>query len=960
MKKKIHKFSYINLDEEKREEINDMLKNLKNEERDLCFPLLDFYFLNKQFKYQNLRESLEINSNVNEYINLRLLRKEIAPKDVFFKTEQKNREMVVHNKLKNQRGDVCLERDDLRGDTQSGNRVSNHHSTGGDIRENAATIEKIDLPHDIPTMWKKNDIIGTFNPVYNARDQIINDNCIDSIPTIDIFYNSSKLLTIQTVFEPISNYIYLLRLLPKFCLPLYDSGILQYACEDPILNPKLRGLELSYRLLVHDILFYAFFSYLSDLPFWAKPPVELLRIYNYESLYSFNDYESEHTERLVFHNIKNILYNFADTLNKIELLYPKNYYITIFPNIYFKNIIEFLKSENFKLKKIVVVLKGKNFIDEKMIHHIKSNLENFRGMTTENVKKEIHHKYFPPNNGRTKNEAVRYDTKSVIDAIKRCHNYGEDFFSLARGGKAPSPKEGTKGKPNWKEKKDMSAGDDHLGGEKNFQSGKPNSALQPIRSNGQLCGASPDGTSPSENNTHVDRERATCSNSNHTTREEEKAVNDPGEGIPSEPQEPRDTPNSGESSIHSSGSSGSSGSGWKDFPFEDANTKGAADQQRSHDDEHDVDHAGEQRNRLSTVEQDNTEDNSFGEKNPIDMSDKYNIDASVYNMYYQQVKNDQEEHAPILERKDAQNRRGSNSSESSCSEDDETDDENIDGFFKTKKLKSTVYDKDNFSFSKFMNKIINYEKIIDYLNNDPQRQESEDSKIKFYIKLLLFEKANSAYDANGWASADGWENADGGVNADGRVNADGGVNADGRANADGGANITDEDQLRSTTLLSDNGHSDGSPPRGEAPSIRADGTVPPTDDDDNLSGADQRTQSEGVTSSSATISASPPNDTTLEGNNNHDAESSQVSLLVNNQNENETRTDGEETVLNITEDDHVEISSDYISNLIRNLRETYGATNFLSFSSNEGDVHDGTFNLDDVQDSQTRLTFNFN
>ncbi|ANQ10938.1 Uncharacterized protein PCOAH_00055180 [Plasmodium coatneyi] len=929
MKKKKHEFSYINLDEEKREEINDMLKNLKNEERDLCFPLLDFYFLNKKFKYQNLRESLEINNNVNEYINLRLLRKEIVPKDVSFKTEQKNREMVVRDKLKNQMGETCLkERDHLRRDSQSGKCISNHHSTGGNIKAETATMENINFPHDIPTMWKKNDIIGTFNPVYNARDQIINDNSIDSIPTIDIFYNSSKLLTIQTVFEPISNYIYLLRLLPKFCLPLYDSGILQYACEDPILNPKLRGLEISYRLLVHDILFYAFFSYLSDLPFWAKPPIELLRIYNYESLYSFNDFESEHTERLVFHNIKNILYNFADTLNKIELLYPKNYYITIFPNIYFKNIIEFLKSEKFKLKKIVVVLKGKNFIDEKMIHHIKSNLENFKGMTTENVKKEIHHKYFPPNNGRNKNEAIRYDTKSVIDAIKRCHNCGEDFSSLSKGEGVPTPKEKTRRKSNWKEKMDMSSGDDQLGGGKNDQSGKPNSALERIHSNGESCGTSPDGTHRSENNSHFDKESATYNN--NMTLEEEKLICDPGEGIPSGPEELRDPPNSRESSIRSIRSSGSS---WKNFPFEDVNTKDEADQQSSHVDEYDGNKNGEH-DRLSTIEQNSEEDNSFGKKNPIDMSDNYNIDKSVYNMYYQQENNDQEEHASILEKKDAQNRRCSNSSESSCSEDDETDDENIDGFFKTKKLKTTVYDKDNFSFSKFMNKIINYEKIIDYLNNDPQRQENEDSKIKFYIKLLLFEKANSPYDTNGWEDLDGM------------------------ANADGRANVSDEDQVRSTTFVSDHGQSDGAPPHGEDSSIRADGTVSPTDDD-NLSGVDQRTR-RGLTPSSGTISASVPNDTTMGGNNNHDLESNQSSLLLNNQNENETRTDEEETVLNVTEDDHVVISSDYISNMIRNLRETYGVTNFLSFSSNEGDVQDGTFNLDDVQDSQTRLTFNFN
>ncbi|EWC87591.1 hypothetical protein PFNF54_03716 [Plasmodium falciparum NF54] len=375
---------FLSAKEKRDNEINRILKNMKKEERNLCFPLLDLYFLNKNFKWQNLKESLELPNNVNEYINLNLLKKEIFPKDIIFQNDQKKKheKTWIYNKLI---------KSGLLYDKKIKDNIINKLNNNYNIIEKSDNIKNennhnIIVNHNFPCEWiNSDDIIGTFNPIYNARDKIINDNYISSVPTIDIFYNSSKLLTIQTIFEPINHYIYLLRLLPKFSLPLYDSGILQYVCEDPILNGKLKGLELSYRLLVHDILFYAFFSYLSDLPFWAKPPIEILRIYNYESLYSFNDCESEHTERLVFHNIKSIIYNFSDTLNKIELLYPKNYYITIFPNIYFKNIIDFLKSEKFKLKKMIILLKGTNYMDLQKLNYIKSIFYHLRGDKTEQI-----------------------------------------------------------------------------------------------------------------------------------------------------------------------------------------------------------------------------------------------------------------------------------------------------------------------------------------------------------------------------------------------------------------------------------------------------------------------------------------------------------------------------------------------------------------------------------------------
>ncbi|SCM26403.1 conserved Plasmodium protein, unknown function [Plasmodium chabaudi chabaudi] len=784
---------------EQREDINNLLKNIKNEDKELCFPLLNFYFLNKNFKYQNLKESLEVNSNINEYINLKLLHKDIYPSDASFNKEKINRQKRAWEKI----NDLKMHGKTVEVDSR--NRDALHllkgkhndcerddNSNINNRRNNGWSKGNIELPENAPDIWKKNDIVGTFNPIYNARDKIINDNYSESIPTIDVFYNSSKLLTIQTVFEPINDYIYLLRLLPKFCLPLYDSGILQYACEDPLLNPKLRGLELSYRLLIHDILFYALFSYLSDLPFWAKPPIELLRIYNYESLYSFNDYESDHTERLVFHNIKNVLYNFSDTINKIELLYPKNYYITIFPNIYFKNIIDFLKSENFKLKKIIIVIKGKNFINEQMINYFKENLENFKGITTENIKRDIHKKHYRTNKNIENCNNHQKDTKSIIQAIKKCHESNKNNSVFEKHGHC-----------NILEK----------------------DKLKKINVNEKKC---------ENDSAHLTYE------SMPTSQYYKDEITE-------------------KNKIHSK-------------KFDDTNISN------------------------------NEEYSTFcKKKNSRDLSNAHNMNACAHNKCYEKEKREN----IINKEKENDDDISDNcdSFESSCSENDETDDENVDGFFKTKKLKNTVYDKDNFSFLKFINQIINYEKIIDYLKNDPQRQ-GENSKIRFYIKLLLFEKSNTFYN----------------INQD-ETNIDRIQNPYYEMNSEEQLDLIDTQE--NSTLTSTDIVGCGDNKENEE-------TVPETND----SNYNYRNHESG---------------SSCDGGN---------SRLKENCN---ACSDKEEKI-NIKEinNSSQNSSDDYIGNLIKNVRETYDNSNFLSFKSNEDIEGDNNLNLDHVQDSLTRITFNFN
>ncbi|CRG97742.1 conserved Plasmodium protein, unknown function [Plasmodium gallinaceum] len=886
--KKLNNIDYINIkDENNEKKINKILKNLNNEDRELSFPLLDFYFLNKNFKYQNLKESLQIKKNFNEYINLRLLEKEVYPKDSFFQTEQKSRENIVYSKLiiKNQ------------------HYRKNNCYTDFDFllkkKKYDEDEENIISHEDIPSFWKNDIVIRTFNPVYNARENIIKDQDVKSIPTIDVFYNSSKLLSIQTIFEPISNYIFLLRLLPKFCLPLYDSGILQYVCEDSLLNPKLKGLELSYRLLVHDILFYAFFSYLADLPFWAKPPIELLRIYNYESLYSFNDWESEHTERLVFHNIKNILYNFSDTLNQIELLYPKNYYITIFPNIYFKNIIDFLKGENFKLKKIVIEIKGKNHIDSKMINNIKMNLENFRGITTENVKKDIYNKLtINKSNREIKN------TKKIIDAIKKCYGSNENFFvdkdkCFSSNNEYKEIMNGKNYNKKNSEKSQICQQKDELSitnmvknnlseKEENTEENYKIKKSQEFQTNFDC---------EEEKNKRLFQEDVTILNNFDDSINEVhinlNKLNNDMHKINTEYNENCEKNKVTFNKISTNnGKIKKDNSYCKDFScsYKETNEHYNNNLECNNFEKDTYDH-----NNFKYVN--SISDASHKLKN-IDISDNYNIDNAIYNFYYNN-NNYQKECASIYEGKEkSTNNNKYSSSESSYTEDD-SDDENIDGFFKSKKLKSTVYDKSDFSFSKFINSFINYEKIIDYLHNDPQRQENENSKIKFYIKLLLFEKSYSDHIINENRSVNEMRDT-----------------SFMDINERDDANNNDESTFISSNLISNQNNND-------------------IQNEISKNNEEKEEMEECV-----------------DHGNNH--------KQLSSENNNSIDINREENILNNNVSNNIQNSSDYISNLIRNLRLTYENNNFLSFDRKEENDEENNFNLDNVQDSVTRITFNFN
>ncbi|OEH76633.1 hypothetical protein cyc_01986 [Cyclospora cayetanensis] len=99
----------------------------------------------------------------------------------------------------------------------------------------------------------------------------------DTIPTLDLFldYRKPRALQQHPLMQPT---LQLLKRLQRFALPLYDQQLLQNACEDSVLYPKLQGLEVPFRLLTHDLLFLAAYSYLADLPAWSKPPIRLLRI----------------------------------------------------------------------------------------------------------------------------------------------------------------------------------------------------------------------------------------------------------------------------------------------------------------------------------------------------------------------------------------------------------------------------------------------------------------------------------------------------------------------------------------------------------------------------------------------------------------------------------------------------------------------------------------------------------
>ncbi|SOV16778.1 conserved Plasmodium protein, unknown function [Plasmodium sp. gorilla clade G2] len=847
---------FLSAKEKRDNEINKILKNMKKEERNLCFPLLDLYFLNKNFKYQNLKESLEFPNNVNEYINLNLLKKEIYPKDIIYQNDQnkKNEKTWIYNKLikKGLLYDKKLKENIINKLNSNYNFIEKYDNIIKESDNNNNNKKNISnnnnsnilISDNFPFQWEKGDnIISTYNPIYNARDKIINDNYIASIPTIDIFYNSSKLLTIQTIFEPINHYIYLLRLLPKFSLPLYDSGILQYVCEDPILNDKLKGLELSYRLLVHDILFYAFFSYLSDLPFWAKPPIEILRIYNYESLYSFNDCESEHTERLVFHNIKSIIYNFSDTLNKIELLYPKNYYITILPNIYFKNIIDFLKSENFKLKKMIILLKGTNHMDIQKLNYIKSIFDNLRGVQTERILSSmdtmnditVGGTHIRINKGKEvdtseidhDNTIVKETTQRIIEAMKKCSK-GNRSDKLEEQMNTPKNKKNNSNKNN----------------KKNNNNKRYNIINGCVGNN--------------RNNTYNN----SFDNFTYDEYYIEKGHNKGGEQI------------CRQSIIN--------------------NVMNVNDK------------------IIMTNGKNDSIDISNINNNNCHIDNNYNIDTCIDDDTYDQIDNAKRQNNITLafrnNNKKKENKQKYISSESSNSDDD-TDDENIDGFFKTKKLKTTVYDKSTFSFSKFVNKIINYEKIIDYLNNDPQRQEKEDSRIKFFVKMLLFEKRYVSYDVNN----DEINICDNNICGDDNniCGDDNNICGDDNDICDGDNNICDDD----------NDICDGD-------------NINIKSDHNTKEGFFQSDRSEHITNVQGVINEAEQEITNTNSN---------IENIPNNVN------------------DNVSNSSDHnISNLIQNFRRNYVSNNFLSFSRNVENEQGNNMNIENSQDNFTSITFNFN
>ncbi|PFH32346.1 hypothetical protein BESB_016640 [Besnoitia besnoiti] len=106
------------------------------------------------------------------------------------------------------------------------------------------------------------------------------------IPSLDLFLNQRKVRSLMGV--PSRNVVeQLLRILgrfPRFALPLYDTFLLEQVCEDPVLHPRLQGLEIPFRLLTHDFVFLGSYAYLADLPPWSRPPVKVLRVYKFQQL----------------------------------------------------------------------------------------------------------------------------------------------------------------------------------------------------------------------------------------------------------------------------------------------------------------------------------------------------------------------------------------------------------------------------------------------------------------------------------------------------------------------------------------------------------------------------------------------------------------------------------------------------------------------------------------------------
>lgn len=115
------------------------------------------------------------------------------------------------------------------------------------------------------------------DPHLQARALLELGAASEAIPTWDLFLDYRKPSGLQQ-HPLLPSAIQLLRRLPRFALPLYDQQLLQGACEDSVLYPKFQGLEVPFRLLAHDLLFLATYSYLADLPHWLRPPIRLLRI----------------------------------------------------------------------------------------------------------------------------------------------------------------------------------------------------------------------------------------------------------------------------------------------------------------------------------------------------------------------------------------------------------------------------------------------------------------------------------------------------------------------------------------------------------------------------------------------------------------------------------------------------------------------------------------------------------
>ncbi|CDJ58788.1 hypothetical protein, conserved [Eimeria maxima] len=115
------------------------------------------------------------------------------------------------------------------------------------------------------------------DPRLEARALLELGAASNAIPTFDLFLDYRKPSGLQQ-HPLLQSALLLLRRLPRFALPLYDQQLLQQVCEDSALYPRLQGIEVPFRLLAHDLLFLAAYSYLSDLPPWNRPPLRLLRV----------------------------------------------------------------------------------------------------------------------------------------------------------------------------------------------------------------------------------------------------------------------------------------------------------------------------------------------------------------------------------------------------------------------------------------------------------------------------------------------------------------------------------------------------------------------------------------------------------------------------------------------------------------------------------------------------------